>query len=76
MLVWIALASIDFANQLNTAQTLHQVQSASTSMNVALFVGGASIFILSMVDILTAGAAASGANRAWEESVLAAPAGR
>jgi hypothetical protein len=70
MLTWIAVASIQFANQANTAQTLPEVQSAATSLDIALFVGGATIFVLSMVDILTAGAAASSANRAWEESVL------
>ncbi len=75
-LMWIAIASIDFANTLNTAQTLPQVQQASTSMNIALIVGGASIFVLSMVDILTAGQAATNANRAWEDSVLGEPSPR
>jgi hypothetical protein len=70
MLTWIAIASIDFANQANTAQTLPQVESAATSLDIALFVGGGTIFILSMVDILTAGIAAAHANRVWEESVL------
>jgi hypothetical protein len=70
MLTWIAAASIQFANQANTAGTLSQIQSAATSLDIALFVGGGTIFILSMVDVLTAGAAAANANRAWEQSVL------
>jgi hypothetical protein len=77
MLTWIAVESVDFANQANTAQTLSQVQSAATSLDIALLVGGGTIFILSLVDVLTAGPAAAGANRAWEESVLGgAPRGR
>jgi hypothetical protein len=70
MLTWIAVASIQFANQANTAQTLPQVESAATSLDIALLVGGGTIFILSMVDIFTAGIAADHANRVWEESVL------
>jgi hypothetical protein len=70
MLTWIAVASVGFANQANSAQTLPQVQSAATSLDIALIVGGGTIFILSLVDVLTAGPAAAGANRAWEESVL------
>jgi hypothetical protein len=76
MLIWIASASIQFANQANTAQTLPQVESAATSLDIALLVGGGTIFILSMVDILTAGTVAAHANRAWEESVLGGSAPR